>query len=179
LISVIPICACAGRGEEGLSVSFDVKELPPPPPPEPEPPRPAAPPPPPPPPPPEDPRAAFARRLDEINERLRPIYFDADSWEVAGDSSAALQADAAELGRLGSFSARIEGHTDGKGSEGYNHWLGLWRAKSVKDRLRDLGLDPSRFTLATRGADSPAAPPGEDGEQPLNRRAVIVVTALD
>lgn len=119
------------------------------------------------------------RRIAEINGRLRPVYFDADSWEVTGDSLSSLQADAAELTRLGSFTARIEGHTDLPGSEGYNHWLGLWRAKSVKDHLRDQGLDPARFSLRTRGTEAPAAPPGEDGAQPLNRRVEIVVIALD
>ncbi len=178
LLGLLSICACAGRSEDGLSVTFNVQELPPPPPPEPAPAY-VPPPPPPPSPPPEDPRALLLKRLSEINGRLRPVYFAADSFEVSADSAATVQANAAVLGGLGPFRASVEGHTDGKGSEGYNHWLGLWRAKAVKDKLRDLALDPSRFTLRTRGADVPVAPPGEDGDQPLNRRVEIIVTSLD
>ncbi len=119
------------------------------------------------------------RRLAEINSRLKPVYFAADSWDVAGEAVSAVQGNAQVLGALGRFRATVEGHTDGQGSEGYNHWLGLWRSKAVKDVLRDLGLDPASFSLRTRGAEAPAAPPGEDGDQPLNRRVEIIVTSVE
>jgi len=49
----------------------------------------------------------------------------------------------------------IEGHTDSKGTNAYNMALGMRRAQSVKAKLLEFGMDPSRrieFKLSRRGS---------------------------
>jgi outer membrane protein OmpA-like peptidoglycan-associated protein len=76
---------------------------------------------------------------------------------------------------------RIEGYTDGKGSDSYNQKLSLRRAESVKKWLETHGLAGIRFSAAGFGAKNPVAPntkpDGSDdpeGRQ-KNRRVEIVI----
>jgi outer membrane protein OmpA-like peptidoglycan-associated protein len=177
VLAVLAAGSCGGKRGDGLSVSFDVEALPPAPP-EPEPAFVPPPPPPPPEPVPEDPRVVMERRIREVNSRLQPVHFAPDSWGITPGAAAALQANTRVLLGVGPFQATVEGHTDARGVEGYNEWLGLWRAKSVKDALRSLGLDPSLFSLVTHGASVPTDQ-GETSEaMARNRRVEIVVRTL-
>jgi outer membrane protein OmpA-like peptidoglycan-associated protein len=175
-LAVLSVPGCSGRSGEGLSVSFDVESLPPPPPP---PPEPAWVPPPPPPPPAPDPEALRRERLRSLNESLQPVYFLGDRWDVTAEAASAIAVNMRLLSKAGGFHAIVAGHTDSNGTADYRTWLGLWRAKSVKDALRDLGMDPARFTLQSRADSEPASTGSTEQEHALNRRVRIIVTALD
>jgi len=76
---------------------------------------------------------------------------------------------------------RIEGHTDGKGSESYNKKLSLRRAGSVSAWFKQHGLSGMQFATEGFGAAKPIAPnqkpDGSDdpeGRQ-KNRRVEIVI----
>lgn len=110
---------------------------------------------------------------------MRPIYFRGDSWEITPEGSAALQADASALISMGAFRATVEGHADARGTQEYREWLGLWRAKVVKDHLRDLGVDPSRLTLVSRADSRLISDAESEEERAPNRRVEIVIQSLD
>jgi outer membrane protein OmpA-like peptidoglycan-associated protein len=76
---------------------------------------------------------------------------------------------------------RIEGHTDGKGSDSYNQKLSARRAASVRQWFEGHGLKETRFSTEGFGAKRPVAPnthpDGSDdpeGRQ-KNRRVEIVI----
>ena len=93
----------------------------------------------------------------------------------------------AALGKLGPsiksaavWGARIEGHTDGKGSDDYNQKLSERRAQSVRSWLAAGGFLPSNTSTMGYGEKKPVAPnenadgsDNPDGRQ-LNRRVELV-----
>ena len=59
---------------------------------------------------------------------------------------------------------RIIGHTDSKGTDAYNMALGMRRAKAVRDKLLEFGLNPARIVgVESMGESDPIAP--NDTEQ--------------
>lgn len=70
---------------------------------------------------------------------------------------------------------RIDGHTDGVGSEKYNMDLSLKRAVTVANYLiTKEGIDPSRIFLKGMGKSAPIADNSTDEGRRLNRRIEIV-----
>ena len=65
----------------------------------------------------------------------------------------------------------IEGHTDSKGSNAYNMKLGMRRAQSVKAKLLEFGLDPSRIKgTVSKGEEEPVATNSTSEGRAQNRR---------
>lgn len=65
----------------------------------------------------------------------------------------------------------IVGHTDSVGSDAYNNKLSLRRATSVKNKLIEFGLDPSRIIgVYGEGERNPIAPNDTPEGRALNRR---------
>ena len=65
----------------------------------------------------------------------------------------------------------IEGHTDSKGTNAYNMALGMRRAQSVKVKLLEFGLDPSRIKgTVSKGEEEPVATNTTDEGRAQNRR---------
>ena len=169
--------SCRGAGGGGLAFSFDVRQLPPeppaPPPPEPLPPAPeivsnpapAGP----------TPAEAAAERLRGLISRLQTVHFETGRWDLDENARQIVESNAEVLREVGEMRATIEGHADERGSDTYNQALGIWRAKSVKDLLRSLGVAPSRMVLLSHGKNRPASP-GKDRESlSLNRRVEIIL----
>ena len=110
------------------------------------------------------------------------VLFDFDKADLLPKAEATLQkaADFVKERNKGAV-VRIEGHTDGKGSEAYNQKLSLRRADSVKRWFAEHGLEGMRFSTKGFGATQPVAPnqkpDGSDdpeGRQ-KNRRVEIVI----
>lgn len=110
------------------------------------------------------------------------VLFDFDKAELLPKAEQTLQqaADFVKQHNKGSV-VRIEGHTDGKGSDAYNQKLSLRRADSVKRWFTGHGLGDLRFSTEGFGAKKPVAPnqkpDGSDdpeGRQ-KNRRVEIVI----
>src|SRR5882762_9701483 len=119
----------------------------------------------------------------EIRIELAPdVLFDFDKADIRPDAQNALKQAADIVRDKAKGTVRVEGHTDGKGSESYNHKLSDRRANSVKDWfVKKEGLKNVKFSTRGFGAKNPVAPntktDGSDdpeGRQ-KNRRVEIVI----
>ena len=116
-------------------------------------------------------------------QRLRigaDVLFDFDRAEIRSDAYDALE-HVAEIVANKHKPVTIEGHTDGKGTDGYNQALSERRAMSVENNLRYRTLDLPPMAIRGFGKTRPVAPnqhaDGSDdpeGRQ-KNRRVEIVI----
>ena len=109
------------------------------------------------------------------------VLFDFDKFTIKPEAQATLNKAAQLLRDRGKGPIRIEGHTDGKGSDAYNNRLSLQRAEAVRTWLVSQGrLEMSRMSVVGRGSKVPVAPntkpDGSDDPQgrQRNRRVEIV-----
>jgi outer membrane protein OmpA-like peptidoglycan-associated protein len=73
------------------------------------------------------------------------------------------------------YRLKIIGHTDDKGSNGYNTNLGIRRAKVVRDYLQSLGIPGDKISIDTKGELSPIADNESEEGAYQNRRAKVLV----
>jgi outer membrane protein OmpA-like peptidoglycan-associated protein len=121
--------------------------------------------------------------VSRCEERLRigsDFLFDFDRAEVRPEASPALDEIAEHLAKE-PHSVMIEGHTDGKGADGYNQTLSERRAIAVRTSLTARGLPISELNIRGYGKSRPVAPneniDGSDdpeGRQ-KNRRVEVVI----
>jgi outer membrane protein OmpA-like peptidoglycan-associated protein len=114
------------------------------------------------------------------------VLFAFDKAELRPEADVALRKFRDQLGeRAASSRLRVEGHTDGKGTDAYNDRLAMQRAQSVQAWiLASGGVAQSNVNVAGFGKQKPVAPNTKpdgtddpDGRQ-RNRRVEIVVTPL-
>jgi outer membrane protein OmpA-like peptidoglycan-associated protein len=115
-------------------------------------------------------------RLSVVADAL----FDFDKANLRLEAEETLAAAGPEIAKLGGKPARVEGHTDGKGSDAYNMKLSEARATTVRDWLVGRSLVPSGTPIKGYGKSRPIAPnttaAGHDdpeGRQ-KNRRVEVV-----
>jgi len=116
-------------------------------------------------------------------ELAADVLFDFDKADIRRDAQNALKQAADIVRDKAKGTVRVEGHTDGKGSESYNQKLSDRRANSVKDWfVKKEGLKNVKFSTRGFGAKNPGAPntkpDGSDdpeGRQ-KNRRVEIVIS---
>jgi outer membrane protein OmpA-like peptidoglycan-associated protein len=126
-------------------------------------------------------------KVKETDTELRielaaDVLFDFDKADILPKAEKVLGQVAEVLRQKAKSSVRIEGHTDGKGSPGYNQKLSLRRADAVKNWLmKQDGLKRIQFVTAGFGATRPVAPNSKpdgsddaDGRQ-KNRRVELIV----
>jgi peptidoglycan-associated lipoprotein len=105
---------------------------------------------------------------------LSTVNFDYDQASLT-TSARRLLADNAEWMRKNSdVTVQVEGHCDERGSVEYNLALGERRAKSVKNYLVSLGLDPKRLTVISYGKEKPLVSGDTEEDYAKNRRANFV-----
>ncbi len=170
------------------------RRTPPPAPPPPAPPPVATAPPPPPPPPAQVPQQPpppqvqrpltedelFAKKtLDQLNAEapLGDVIFDYDQFAVREDQRAVLQRNADYMRRWTSVRVSVEGHADLRGTNEYNLALGERRANAVRDYLTGLGLAADRFTVSSKGEETPLCTEDTEACHQRNRRVHFVITA--
>jgi peptidoglycan-associated lipoprotein len=131
--------ALGDGGSATASARVTVTEPPPPPPPVT-----------PPPPPPKEPPAA-----EQFKERAKSIFFDYDKSDLLQPEQDKLRtlADWLNLERNRSIRFRIEGNCDPRGTAEYNLGLGDRRARTIRDFLVSLGVDPSRMEPMSYGSE--------------------------
>jgi len=114
-----------------------------------------------------------------------------DDWEeINFDFNSAVLVDGfPSLLRIGEllqtnagYHVRIEGHTDGIGSDSFNQKLGLDRANTVRDFLVKYGARANQIDTVSRGKAAPKVPNPNPVYSPtdvirfMNRRVVLTVT---
>ena len=102
------------------------------------------------------------------------IYFGYDDAEIPPKYLDRLRAHADYLVRNPGVSLRLEGHTDERGTRGYNLALGERRANSVKSFLTAEGVFEEQITVVSYGEERPAELGHEEEVWSLNRRVELV-----
>jgi peptidoglycan-associated lipoprotein len=117
--------------------------------------------------------------LDDINRNspLKPVFFEYDSAELAGDAQGILDANAAVLKKYPSWTITIEGHCDERGTAEYNLALGERRAVASRAYLVSLGIAADRLRTVSYGKEFPFEPGHDESSYVKNRRAHFVITA--
>src|SRR5579862_3314811 len=109
------------------------------------------------------------------------INFDFNS-SVLVDGFPSLLRLAELLQANGGYHVRVEGHTDGIGSDSFNQKLGLERANTVRDFLVKYGARTGQIETISRGKAAPKVPNPNPVYSPtdvarfMNRRVVLTVT---
>jgi peptidoglycan-associated lipoprotein len=111
-----------------------------------------------------------------IAEVFKPVYFAYDQSTISAEGQSTLQ----EIGKLmkevPEITARIEGHSDERGSNDYNMALGERRAKSVNDYLASYGIQGSRLSTISYGEEKPAMEGHDESAWAKNRRVEFTTT---
>lgn len=111
-----------------------------------------------------------------IAEVFKPIYFGYDQSALSAEGQSTLQ----EIGKLmkevPEITARVEGHTDERGSNDYNLALGERRSKSVNDYLTSYGIQATRLSTISYGEEKPAMEGHDESAWAKNRRVEFTTT---
>ena len=83
---------------------------------------------------------------------LQDVYYSFDSYAISVSERPKLQDAADYLAANPSDGLLIEGHCDWYGTADYNLALGDRRAKSARDYLITLGIDPNRIQTLSKGS---------------------------
>jgi len=98
------------------------------------------------------------------------IYFAFDKSDLTAESQTLLKQQANWLRDNSSYSVRIDGHCDERGTNEYNLALGERRAHAAKKFLTDLGISGDRISPLSYGEERPAAPGHNEQAWSKNRR---------
>jgi len=108
---------------------------------------------------------------------LAPVYFDFDSARLSDEALATLEANARWLREHPEFRVVVEGHCDERGTTEYNLNLGARRARSIRDHLVRLGVEPDRIETISYGEERPVDPGHTESAWARNRRGEFRLVA--
>jgi peptidoglycan-associated lipoprotein len=111
--------------------------------------------------------------LQELQRVGMIIYFDYDKAEIKSEYVTVLAAHAKFLNANVNRKARLEGHTDERGSREYNIGLGERRAQAVRRALLLQGVAEGQLTTVSYGEERPAAAGSDEEGYGKNRRVEI------
>lgn len=115
-----------------------------------------------------EPEPVAVQRLEVI------IEFDFDSSALRSQHRGDLQRIVRFMREHEDAVARLEGHTDSRGSEAYNQRLSERRAAAVRDHLVEAGIAAARIRTVGYGEARPAASNETDEGRQRNRRVVAI-----
>ena len=115
---------------------------------------------------------AAAKEMAALRE-VRTFYFDFDQSSVKTASRPALAAHAAFLEANPASKILLEGHSDERGTKGYNIALGESRAKSIARFLAVNGVSSSQIEVLSYGEEKPANAAHNEEAWTQNRRVYI------
>jgi peptidoglycan-associated lipoprotein len=101
-------------------------------------------------------------------------YFGYDLYDISPEDRLSIYAHAKKMIENPRMVARIEGHTDERGSREYNVALGERRAKAVANTLMMKGVPHHQIRTVSYGKEKPAALGHDESSWKENRRAIIV-----
>jgi len=105
---------------------------------------------------------------------LLNVYFEFDRYDLTADALQKLADNATVLKAYPEVGIIIEGHCDERGTVEYNLALGDKRAKSAKDYLVSLGVNPSQVSTISYGKERPLDTRQTEEAWSKNRRAEFV-----
>ena len=117
------------------------------------------------------------RALEELKAAGMVIYFDYDRAEIKPEFVPVVAAHAKYLNGKNTRKARLEGHTDERGSREYNIGLGEKRSQAVRRALLLQGVAESQITTVSYGEERPAVQGGDESAYSRNRRVEMVYGA--
>ena len=103
------------------------------------------------------------------------VYFTFDSSALSKTAKEILIKQAEWLKANPNTIADIQGHCDEIGTEKYNFALGLKRAESVKNFLKEYGVNQERLSVISYGKLYPEKSGHTKEDHRINRRVVTIV----
>ena len=93
--------------------------------------------------------------IDEnaFEQKVKPVFFDYDSYDIRPDAQTTIQADANFLNQHPELKVVIGGYCDERGSTEYNLALGENRANAAKQALVTAGISPDRLRTVSYGKE--------------------------
>ena len=110
-----------------------------------------------------------------VNGQFPTVFFDFDSAQVKEGERAKVAQVAEYLKANAGASVVLSGHTDERGSQGYNMSLGENRALAVREALTQGGVDAGRMQTRSMGEEQPKAPGHDEAAWSQNRRVEFEV----
>jgi type IX secretion system PorP/SprF family membrane protein len=88
---------------------------------------------------------------------FRNVYFETNKWDIKGVNTSELDNLANILKNNPGLKIEVAGHADERGTESYNIWLSNKRSSSVRDYLKNLGVNTTQLELKGYGEGTPAS----------------------
>lgn len=102
---------------------------------------------------------------------LKTVYYDFDRSNIRDDQTSSLQNNSSVLRGSSNMRVTIEGNCDERGTNEYNMALGDRRARSAKNYLINLGIDPARMNTISYGEERPVCTENNESCWWQNRRS--------
>ncbi len=117
--------------------------------------------------------------VQQVSERATlevVVRFDFDEAAITAETDQLLREKLPILRSSPTFTLRLEGHADERGSIEYNLALGSRRAESVRDFLTSQGISEDRLTTTSFGKERPLVDRSDPEAWAQNRRVEFVIT---
>ena len=126
-------------------------------------------------PPPAPPRSAVEKKLIASGEiRLEDVHFETNSADLLPESETTLDEAGKALEHFVDLKIEVQGHTDTRGSAGYNLKLSQSRSESVRRYLLDhFHLRGENIVAHGYGETRPEVKERNDEDRQRNRRVVL------
>lgn len=110
------------------------------------------------------------KKIEQVlKDAFNNLNFEFNKSVILPESFASLDELASVMAQT-TWSLKLLGYTDNKGSDSYNLKLSENRAKAVKDYLINQGIDQNRIQSKGYGSANPIAPNDTDENRAKNRR---------
>lgn len=103
----------------------------------------------------------------------RTVYFDFDQSTIREDQTDTMLSNS-QVAKDGSRNVTVTGNCDERGTNEYNMALGDRRARTTKDYMINVGVDPSKVDIISFGEERPACTEQDESCWWQNRRADFV-----
>lgn len=122
-------------------------------------------------------RARYKSLYDAMPAQRRSylIYFETGGDRLTADSAQRLGEILSEIATLPAPEVMVVGHTDTVGTDAINDDISMQRARIVRTRLIESGVDAKRIEAVGRGRRELLVPTREGVAEPRNRRVEIQV----